>query len=531
MTQANNTPSSGRSRLTQRIPAITNMVINDFATDNISNYAGRLVNARLEYYKNDQNRPYVTQRPSLTIIHDASATVADTKGRGSHYWNANGNHYFMNDDIIYKQDYAGPCSVQGGDTAITSGSQKVYFIEWSSANSTYLFILDPENNGVYVINDDADTTVINIADRSGSGTLEGFTAGDSWDFDTLNSALALGLCHGYAALDTYLFIGTTSPARIYNSNVDDWLNWGALDFTSVERENDMLLYIDKTKDHIAAIGERSTEFFYDNGNATGSPLLPRTDVAYRIGTPFGTSCWGEGDDIHFLSVNTSGEFELATLRDFQIVPHTSATMNAFLWMSRYTEDLTMTMSGFSVGGHAYVVLTSLEAGVPTLAIVYDEPYDAWSEWTSDMNSIGVFHLMGYAPKEANNENRPNAILGNGDVIRINDAFRGYDNVQAGANTAIPVTVVVDNFDGGTSQTKFMHSLNFVGNNTQAAQTFTVAWTDDNGLTSSSNTLDLLDRTQINRMGKFVNRKFTFTWGFEETLRFEGVDVTFSQGDY
>lgn len=528
MAQGRDTPSSSGSRVTQRIPILTTGHVNAFATDTISNYAGLLRNGIIDYYSNDKERPYITQRPGTIIVHQASATVVDALGRGIHYWSSNSNTYWMNDDVVYKNDYSTPCTVQVGDTAIANGSDKVYFLEWSSANADYLFIFDPENDGIYVISSEADTTIINITDRSGAGTLEGFAVGDPWNFDTLNAVLALGLAHGAVALDGYVFIATTT-ARIYNSENDDWLIWSGDNFTTAERESDSILFLGKSKDNIVAFGDRTIELYYDNGTSPGTPLAARKDVTYQTGTAFAQTVWNSGDDIHFLAVKPSGEFELSTLRNFEIVPHTNSTMNSFLWQTRYTQDLDYIMHGYTMGGHTYVILTVYDAGTVVITYVYDEAMDVWMEWDTTIGSNTGYALMGLSVRQATNIDRPFGIMRNGDIMRVDASLLPVDKIQDGATENITMVAITDNFDAATSDSKFMHSAQYVGSQPIATASMDVEWTDDNGVTSNSSSIDLLNRTRINRMGKFVNRKFTFTCTISSIIRLEGVDVTFTQG--
>jgi hypothetical protein len=60
---------------------------------------------------------------------------------------------------------------------------------------------------------------------------------------------------------------------------------------------------------------------------------------------------------------------------------------------------------------------------------------------------------------------------------------------------------------------------------------TIEWSDDNGYNWNSSTLDLKERTSINRLGKFVSRRFRFTLAGGVYTRFEGIDVSFTQGSY
>ena len=532
MAQGQNTPTSSRDRLTQRISAVTMAHVDAFATDTISNESGLLYNGILEKYQNDPNRTYIRHRPAVNIAFPDS--VGDGKGRGVYWWSANSTRYFMNDDVIYKGSYAAPCSMYNGgtpDTAIVSGASKVYFAEWSSANEDYLFIIDPENNDIFCIASAADTTVINIGDRT-SGTGAPFHASDSWDFTDLNAFLGdSNLADGLAVLDTYLFLGLLD-GKIINSNVDDWLNWNASNFTTAERSQDQLLYLGKQQDHVVAMGGQSIEFFYDNANATGSPLSNRTDIAHREGLSFGQAVWEKGDTIFFQAIDSGGDFYMASLVNFQVTHFNNPTMQSYVWLSRYTQDMTAIMSGFSVGGHVYVILTTITtAGAGAYSLVYDATYDAWYQWETTCNSNTEFQVIGFMLRAATNDNRPQAILRSGDICYIQDDFLPTDDVDGGASVNITLKSIVDSFDANTTETKFMHSINYVGNRVASAQNLTVEYSDDNGATWVSRTLDLADKTQINRLGKFDYRKFRFTIVGTQTVRFEGIDVCFTQGDH
>lgn len=529
MAQGQNTPSSNGGRLNQRIPALSNTHINSWASNVPALTEGYVLNGIAEQYSNDPNRNYVTHRPHVNVTTPVSGG-GGTKGRGIYWWSTKGTKYFMNDNVIYKNNYATPCSLYGGDTAITSGSDKVYFREWSSANEDYLFITDPENDNIYVIASSADTTVINISDRT-SGTGAPFHASDSWDFDAINAAIAASsLVDGAVALDTYLFLGT-KDGKIYNSGVDDWLNWNALGVVTAERAPDNLFFIGKQQDEVVAIGGASIEIFYDNANeAPASPLSNRTDVAHRLGAAFGQTCWELGDTIYFMGLDEGGDLTPMSLTNRALTKHSNPTLQSFLWMTRYISDLDMIAHGFTVGGHVYYVLTSLEAGVAKTSMVYDASTDIWSEWQTTVNSTTNFQLIGFMRRAAQNDNRPFGMFRNGDLWLPADSKVPYDIVDGGSNVNIPLTVTTGPFDAGTSDDKYMHSLNYVGNQVASAQNMTLEWSDDDGATWLSQTIDLADRTQINRMGKFVSRRFRYTITGTQYVRIEGLDVTFSQGD-
>ena len=530
MSQGVNTPTSNKGRYTQRITAVSTAHINSWASQVPTLTEGYMKNAIVEGYAHDPERMYVTHRPHVNVAVPVSGG-GGTKGRGIYWWSAKGTKYFMNDNVIYKGNYATPCSLYGGDTAIASGSKSVYFAEWSSAADDYLFIIDPEGGGIYCIMSSADTTVINILDRS-SGTGAPFNAADSWDFADLVAAIGTdgGLCDGYVALDTYLFVGMTN-GNIYNSGVDDWLNWNALGKATTERSPDKLYCLVKQNDHVVALSGASIEFLYNNANdAPASPLSTRTDSAYRTGVSFGEAVWENADTAWFMGIDEAGDMCLYELTNRQLQKHPNNTLQSYLWMTRYVSDLDYLMHGFGVGGHTYIVLTVLNAGTAVISLVYDSTTKVWSEWSTTVNGATKFQLIDYMRRAADNDNRPMGMFRNGDLWYAGDSKVPTDIVSGGSDVNIPLEITTGPFDGGTTETKFMYSCNYVGNQLASAGTLTVEWSDDDGANWASQTIDLSNRTQINRMGDFVSRRFRFSISDTQYMRFEGIDVTFAQGD-
>ena len=562
MTVFSHTSVSSKERNTVRLPLASNEHINAFTGAAITNYSGNISNGIVDSYANEPERTYVTNRPSVTITKDASASSAGTKGRGIYYWGATGNTYIVNNDTVYQNDYGSPCSVTGGGTAFAAGTEKVYFEEWESPNGKYLFIINPEGNQIFVILSTAATSLINMDDSiadtgTGAEPDSPFAAGDSWDVTGLPVNNLQTLCHGAVNLDSYLFLGCKN-GRIYNSDVDDWLNWNTLGYVTAERENDQLLYIEKTKDHIAAFGERSIELFYDAANPTpASPLSNRTDIAHRIGIVSGQSAWADGDQIYFLGMKPQGDFSIYVLDNFVPQEKINTTLNTYLKHGRTEVSLYTTASGFSTGGHVYFILTIYnDQDKPQKSIVYDVYTNFWYEWEVNILGLEQFPIVGWSIRTPEAPVTAEGIFSTGDVFRISDNFEPVDSTDlsnyyfledyledSGIATdymegytvdekddTIPWSILIDNFDGLSSDDKFMHSAKYVGSIPKTHQEMTLEWSDDGGITWLSSTIDIYNRTQINRMGKFDRRKFKLRYSGTEQVRAEAIDVTYTVGE-
>ncbi|MBT8449488.1 MAG: hypothetical protein KJO69_07355, partial [Gammaproteobacteria bacterium] len=259
-----------------KIPLAVDLDIHKFSGSGITEYESGLTNSIVHV---EGGKPVITQRPSIDLTEDASDVVGIlARGRGIYYWEQNAKLYIVNDDSIYEttQD-----SVAKG--TITSGTERMKILE--TIGTPRLVFIDAENDEGWTMA--TSTTVTQITDANFPTTL----------------------CHGGAILDSYTFV-MDEDGIIYNSAVDDPTTWPALGFLEAERENDKGVYLAKHHDHIVAFGTRTIEFFYNAGNATGSPLNRRQDIQYNIGCASGLSVWENGDRIYFIGSSPPGQLQV-----------------------------------------------------------------------------------------------------------------------------------------------------------------------------------------------------------------------------
>ena len=573
MAKWSHTSSSSKSRTTARIPVISNEHINAFTGEAISNYSGAISNGIVDAYSNEPERTYVTNRPAITVTDDASAiqNPSNDSGRGVYHWGIRGDTFIVNNNTVYINDYTSTCNVYGNGTGLLAGTERVYFQEWSSPFESYLFIINPEGNQIFCIrNTDSANQIINLKDSVnqtgaiGEAPFDLETGGDGgWDFGWLPQYQNDVLCHGSVSLDSYLFLGCKS-GNIYNSKVDNWLKGDSTyNVVSAERDTDKLLYIEKTKDHIAAFGEQSIELFYDAGNESpSSPLGNREDIAYRTGILNGQCGWADGDVIHFIGIKPSGDIALYTLNDFNLNERVNTTLSSYFRESRrdgnVSSNLDIAISGFSAGGHTYCVITLYQGGTsnPLRSIVYDTYTDKWYEWSTSILGIQQFPLIDWSIRTPENPVIAQGIMRNGDVFKVSTDLEPVDKAELGnyyfledymedtgvaatdymvgyveyiASNNIAMQVLIDAFDGLSAEDKFMHSLEYIGNATPSDQILHVEWSDDDGVTWRSSDLNIKKRYQINRMGSFKRRRFRMSYSGNDTVRIEAIDVTFTQG--
>ena len=502
-----------------RIPLTTGLTIEAFNSGKVTTKVSGTINAI--YGKRADGTVYVTQRPGINIFEDASASaVTDEAGRGVYYWDAVGAKYFVNNDTVYKSSYSAPLAA-----TMTAGIDRVEFFEVGD----YLVIIDAENNEGWYITSAASTTLVEITDV---------------DFPPKQTP-ALSLAKGGAELNGTLYVGCTN-GEIWNSAVEDPTTWGSADFTNAEVSPDNGVMIFNHTDHIVAIGTRSTEFFYDNANPTGSPLNARTDVHHEIGAADFNSAWVQTNSMYFVGQTAGGSLGVYLLSNFQVQKISKNDFDSLLTSALITDGAKCVGSGFTAGGRAFYLLTIyfVNGGIvtPSATYVQDSTGD-WSEFELMHTGIDDCPLIDWT--RASTTRAGEGILANGDLVTVGDDLNPIDSVEAqvyvladyvepgyisdttSSGINISMEIVTGQGDSGTLETKFADRLRVVGTPTDASQNITVQWSDEgNNNYNSGRTIDLSNpKNKLNRCGSYKIRNYKLTYAGSEQIECEGIEVS------
>ena len=179
-----------------------------------------------------------------------------------------------------------------------------------------------------------------------------------------------GICY----LDGTYYV-MTPGAAIQGSDIDDPFTWSALNVIQAHAEPDLGVALFRQLNLICAFGEYSTQFFYDAGNATGSPLLPYSSANLEIGCASGASIAQAENTLYFIGKARQKGRSVYTMEG------TNPKMISTPFIDRLLDydDLVGVLAVFiKLGGHGFYVLT-----LPTSAItlVYDVTTGLWSKWT------------------------------------------------------------------------------------------------------------------------------------------------------
>lgn len=438
----------------------------------------RYVNVLFERVPTDvlkQHSVYCTKRPGAS---NDSQPVGTSTGRGIHSWALTGSTYAVFANWIMS-------NTSTLTNAMNTSSGRVWFVEIPpSTGNASLVICDGQDN--YNITSTGVLTQIDQAD----------------DADYPVSSLG-----PVVYLDGYLFQGADS-GRIYNTRLNTISSWTAGDYITADTHAGALEAIYIQKDQIMGFTKNRIEFFYNNGNPTGSPLLRIDQNTIGIGLASRESLAWSGEAACFVG-ETAGDGDvgravylvqsLSKIRDIS-----SPVINRFLraegisissctsWMERVNGQVVYCLN-LQVANRSFVY--SLESGL-------------WSEWTD---------------ASGNRFNCVSATSRNG-ALYLQDASNGRiytlnASTYRDSGTDFRVLLQTPRQEFGSPLRKQEVSLSIVGDST--ASTLQV-WANDDDLTTSYVQVGEIDMTspqkRTTRLGGFYNRAHQFRYESNSTFR-------------
>lgn len=180
---------------------------------------------------------------------------------------------------------------------------------------------------------------------------------------------------GVVWLDGTFYI-MDATARIYGSDLNNPSAWNALNFITAIKEPGAGVAIAKSQNYVIAFKEWSTEFFFNAGNPTGSPLSPVDNGFTLIGCASGQSVSEVDGTLFWISQtkqNGRGVHMMVGLESKEI---TTPSIQRILNRDSLSQ---VAAYGLRIGGAICYVLTLKNTGV---TVVYNAQSGKWSEWTS-----------------------------------------------------------------------------------------------------------------------------------------------------
>lgn len=426
---------------------------------------------------------FCSKRPGLS--NSTQPPGASAVGRGIHAWGANGKIYSVFDNRIYSGT-----SAIGATLAGSSG--RVWFRETPEGASTRVLIAC----------DGSDTYHIQTTD-----TVDQFDETDSTAFPTSN----LG---SMALLDGYFFLAQ-SDGDIWNSNLNAYTVWTSTNFLRANTHGDNLEAIHLLRDQIIAFGKNSIEFFFNNGNSSGSPLLRIDQNTLGVGLAAKETLAWSGDTLCFVSENASngdGERGVWIISGSTAKEISTASINRFL-KAEGSSISSATAWMEKVSGQLIYVLNLSSAN---RTFVYSVGNGMWCEWESSTSGqkfrgVAVSSLNGTVYVQDSSNGRIYTL----DSSSFQDSGSAY--------TATMQTV---RSDRGTHKRKSANELEIIGDTSSGD--LTVFLSDDDG--ANYRTAGVVDmsatRKRLHRLGLYRERAYRLTHSANASLRLQALRETF-----
>jgi hypothetical protein len=429
----------------------------------------------------DEKRYALKQRPGLSYV----STVAAGAARGIYYWNS--HLYVAIGNKLYKD----------GTLFQTLGSSSglVGFTEYQSDVALSLIVLD--GNKGWVIN--ASAVINEITDA---------------DFPTPHVPTPV-------FMDGYLFVAKSATADIYNCAVNDPTNWAAGNFITAEMFPDVIVSLTRQANYVVAVGSKTTEFFYDAGNATGSPLSRNTATFQAIGTAAAKTVIQNESLIMMVGQSSVGGRSVWVFKDYQPTEIATEPVRQSLDAEGPNISLATAFCVRSEGHKFYII------NLVSRTWVFDFEEGIWHEWAA-ANGTSRFncdYVSDYISGYCYTVDRATGIVYNFTDNSSND------ELTSGVFTPITSIVITNKIDMGSMTRKFASQLVLICDQLSTAIPITVQWSDDDYATFNTGYTLSLNSAFINlqRMGFFRRRAYKFTYAGGVAWRLEGFRLDYNMG--
>lgn len=523
-----------------RIPMIGTLMYRSATRDKDQRY----INCFQETLKNevtDSKKAYLIKRPGLT-----RSTQIKTGGgisRGFIYWNS--KYYSVIDDKLYETSTA----IQ----TLATSTGKVGFVEFDNAGVQYLFLCDGEDG--YRIDNTGTVTQVNptlsawvlstdyalgnkVVPTSVNGyyyevtTDAGSSAGTepTWPTTIGNTVVDGGItwtCAGeYGGfpsphiptpkfIDGYMMLPLADSLDIYNSDTDNIYGWGGSNFVSAEMWPDNVIGLARQNNQVLAFGTYSSEFFYDAGNASGSPFARNEGTVLQVGCAAPYAVYENERFCIFIGQSEGGGRAVWLIEGFS--PKKVSTEAVERVLDGAGAGIS-TAKGYGLRskGHLLFIIN-----LSTCTLVYDVEEKVWHEWSTNVATAHTPFIYDY---QTDTHDGKSSLLHNTDgYVYILDPAVYTDN-----GTTILCDMYTSKWDDSNMNRKFMHNFNVVGD---LGSTYQVRWSDDDYVTYSNyNTLSST-RPFLARLGQFRRRSFHLRHNANEDMRVEALEFETDTGTH
>lgn len=321
-------------------------------------------------------------------------------------------------------------------------------------------------------------------------------------------------------MDGYMFL--VKGTDIWNSNLDNPFKWNASDFITAEMYPDPIIGMARQNNQLIAFGEYSTEYFYDAGNATGSPLNKNDAITFQIGAACLNTISDDEKTVLWVAQSRLGGRSVWMIDGFQAKQVEASSIERILDLETDTSAIT----GFVLRakGH-YLYLINLPTANRTF--LYDMEEKTWVEWSS---FNGFNHNMFEYVNSCDTNSGYSLLLHKttGQICKLSST------VYKDLTRPIRYQMNSPRFDGGSYNRKSLTTLAVVGDvNSSTPQLLNIRWSDnDQQNYSGMRAVNLnSDKPILTQCGTFRRRSFELIFDGNSDIRLESLELTYLEGSH
>lgn len=323
---------------------------------------------------------------------------------------------------------------------------------------------------------------------------------------------------GFAYLDGTIYVMTPKGFIYGSKNTDDPTTWDPLNFIKAQAEPDNAVVLAKQLSYVVAVKKWTTEFFYDAGNPTGSPLSPVQGALLFWGCVNADTLQDIDDMLIWVATNKHSSPRVIILQDLHVRIVSTASIDRYL---------NATISGHNyraltmkIGGHSFYILTV--RGFYNFTLVYDIGEDLWSIWTDANGSY--WPIVASTTDGSGNCLLQSAVDGKIFKQEESSIFPNDNGV------VVPVDIYTPNYDGKIDRAKMLSMLR-VNSDVTTGSVLQMRYSDDDYQNwSNFQTFDLgIERPFVTDLGTFYRRAFHFRHQCNTDFRIKSIDLQMDIG--
>lgn len=372
-----------------------------------------------------------------------------------------------------------------GEIPATPSQGAIYIFGWG----TTAYVVSPSTGGAYVPVTDANYPI---------STVPGFV---------------------YLDGTTYV-MGATG--EIFGSlNLNDPTHWDPLNVIFAQSRPDLPVCLAQQLTYVVAIKSTSTQFFYDAGNPTGSPLSPVPGALVNYGCISADTVQSIDDLLLWVTSNIDATPQVLMLKNLQPTIISTPAIERLLELGNATDQYTS--FSFKLAGHKFYGFSNLQANI---TLVFDITEGLWYQWTDAAgNYYPVMSVQVSVPFSVAPQSVPASLC-----VQMRNDGRTYilspNYVTTNDNgTVFNMEIVTPNFDAGTDRGKQMNVM-WVGTDQLKGNKLRMRTSDDDYQRWTNwRTFDLSrKKPMLTGLGTFTKRAFHFKHDVDMPFRCRAIGL-------